>query len=501
MFTKLINYIVMASLLFSTTLFPATQAYAAACSVNSSSSSCYTKQIGTTTVRVPRLAWTTLGTWKPDIGWVPAGLATAQIGSEGQRAVVTNNVIAQVLGLPSDMITQAVSMFAGSPPLVVARYNQSSALLKIDVIRTVKSPSGDYTVYMSSFGPEQGEMWKVARAFLSSTEYASESTAGINPFEVFKGADDNFHNISFEGAQVAVGHAMRHYGTDKGIIVGVTPRMSQEQKKSGNMFRKKITTIIKGFAKPEWYLAGLPSAIPDGVSAAICVANEDPCQKHHIAASGIAVKQYVGGNMPGQEDQLYHWQQTKSGFTFLTFAIFAFFLSFAAFSLTGTGAGWMSSLATSPTYGLGITGLNAATVGLLDGIGYLIGGAVMQGGSPTDIQSGYMGKKLSTGSLSPSGASDEHSRGLMANINCSHIDLGSANSANCTAVPASKVQQGLSGYVQAYQGECPAGLTASECTANGYSNKGFVPRADEYVEHNAVLFSKEFGKPTGLVDY
>lgn len=65
---------------------------------------------------------------------------------------------------------------------------------------------------------------------------------------------------------------MRHYGAMFGFIAVSQSRTTQTQSTSGGFLKKKVTTTVKGWVKPEWYVATPVELQQESAqTAAICV--------------------------------------------------------------------------------------------------------------------------------------------------------------------------------------------------------------------------------------
>lgn len=187
---------------------------------------------------------------------------------------------------------------------------------------------------------------------------------------------------------------MRHYGGMLGFIAVSQSRISQDVKNGGSMFKKKTTITVKGWVKPEWFVATPVEMQQEGaLTSAICVsatATTTPTSvcdaPEHVAISGISITQWKGGNMPMDEEMVYQWIQTKSSFTIIFFAIILAVLTWGiALALTAAAPTMMASVLTT-------TGLGSAGLGIVAGIGYAVASTAMHsGGGLTQAQSGFFG--------------------------------------------------------------------------------------------------------------
>src|SRR5574340_353226 len=447
-------------LVFMSLMVPAQQAAAAGCLLSDYATyvgknpDCATVNVGTEKVTYPRLKWTL----RSEIAIKPAPGEKGLSFEAGDRKIVLNNRAAQALNLLGADVSSLLAKYSKNAPIVFARYSPSTADLRIDAFKIEKLANGKVGVYSATFGPHQGDMWKVSQAYLSPSERLS-GAVGLNPFEQFKGADDVFHGIAMDGVQVAMGHAMRYFNAAVGFLASADMRFDQRKETSGGWLKKKTKYIVEGFAKPHWYVATPASFQPFGTTTAICaVKGEANCQTEHIAPSLIALSEFQGGNMPMTEDMLYHWEQTKSGFTFLSFIIMAFVVAYAtALLFNGT---MLSTLVNAAT-GLPVGGSPLAIASFEAGV-YAGGSLIVSGGGAlTGVQQGYYGKIGSDGSFAPPEASNEHQAGL--------------NSAVKTRQTEADITAGMTGVVQLEQST--------------------APHPGDYTEFNSIRYSLENGAP------
>lgn len=263
---------------------------------------------------------------------------------------------------------------------------------------------------------------------------------------------------------------MRHYGGMLGFIAVSQSRISQDVKNGGSMFKKKTTITVKGWVKPEWFVATPVEMQQEGaLTSAICVsatATTTPTSvcdaPEHVAISGISITQWKGGNMPMDEEMVYRWIQTKSSFTIIFFAIILAVLTWGIASALMAGAGVTT-----------VGGFTAAGLGTIAGVGYAIASTAMHsGGGLTQAQAGLFGAtgngvmQVNLSSLSV------QSQGLAEGVRNKHIQ--SAQGYNMTA------SQRL------YKGSCPEDKTVAECWGLGL-DAGQMWRGDAYQEVNMTL--------------
>jgi hypothetical protein len=228
---------------------------------------------------------------------------------------------------------------------------------------------------------------------------------------------------------------------------------------------------------------------PRGVrGAAICldeVQKFDDCAPHHVARAGISALPWKGGNMPDSkafEQKLYHWEDTQSGFTVLTFAIVSGLLVFAgAMALAGELAGGATSIASSG--GAAVFGSSlgdSALAGVMSAGGYLGVTDVMHPGSILDQQHQFLGSTTGTGELQPIKPQSEHSAALLQAARALQI--------------ANPLKKDLSGVQEMYQGNCDESWTVEQCLKKRL-RPGHSHRPDSYIELNGVLTSKQNGPP------
>lgn len=419
----------------------------------------------------------------------------------GERWITLGREEAGMLGLSPERISDLGRRFQGAPPIVFARYSPENAQLRVNVVKMERGVDGVVRVWISDFTPHHGERWRWStRRYLTEAEEGNPDMPGRNPFRAFLApapgggvqpenystlyckspgfkwnglcTDPIFYRISWAGAQVAVGHAMRHYKAPIAFIAVPQNRFEQRVTKSGGALRKKVKYEIDGYSKPRWFVATPKELQPRGTHAQICVLpGASSCPDIRlVATSGVLVEEWKGGTMPANEDHLYHWEQTKKSWTVLAFALFTAVLTAAAW-----GAGLGSLFTTGWGAAAGGANISAYTAGAIAGATYAAGSIVSTGGSPTSAQDGYLGA-TDSGTMTPPSPGDEHSAGLAQKIQNRLIeaDLGAS----------------LTGVRSLYRGACPEGYTAAQCHAAGL-DPGAMPRPDGYNEHNNVLWMRE----------
>jgi hypothetical protein len=427
-------------------------------------SPCVTVPVGAgAAVRYPRLAWAPIaearqfGPGDHDIRLI-----------QGDATQVLNDAAARALGLRGADITRVPHPFGANAPLVFARYVPGSNELRIDAIRIERSPTGVVRVAQALFGPHHGDHWAAYGKYLSAAERIAGRTTGINPFARFADPkDDIFHRIGPDGMLVAVGHAMRHLGATLGLIAVTDLRFQQREIDDGGLLTTKTTYIIDGYAKPDWWIASPLQVQTLGKSdTAICVGSEDPanCLPHHVATAGISVMRWQGGNMPATEDHLYHWQDTKSGFSVLGMAVLTGLLVFAGAYVFGpqiAGGGF------SVTAGEGAATVleSAAQLGLASSGAYIAGSDVLHPGSIFDIQQGFLGNTISRGDAHPMSGNSAPAAALQQSARNLQINT--------------KLNAGLTSVQVIYKGRCAETSALRDC-ASSRQEAGIVPRSDTY---------------------
>lgn len=372
-----------------------------------------------------------------------------------------------------------MARFPANSAYIFAAFSPENAQLRIEVHRIEKRPDGVIYIDQADFTPWHGEKWKAAGNYRTALEEGI-GVAGYNPFENFKGAsvaDSTFNNIGWSGVQVAVGHAMRHYGAMLGFVAVSQSRTTQETKTGGNAFKKKVTTTVKGWVKPQWFVATPVEMQQEGAQvAAICVSAaqtttgttscDDPA---HVAISGIAITEWKGGNMPADEEQIYQWSQTQSLFTVLFFTLVIGLLTWGlATALTGTAG--LTTSASSVGQGLGLGG---GTFGLAAGAGYAVAStALHSGGGLTQAQSGLFGTTGNGVIKVDLSALSVQSQGLAQGIQNRHIKSAQGHN--------------LAGSQKLFKGTCAEDKTVAECWGLGL-DAGQMWRGDTYQEVNMTL--------------
>lgn len=391
-------------------------------------------------------------------------------------------------GMGANDVSDVVKRFPSNSAYVFAAYSPENAELHVEVHKVERTPDGMVRTYVADFTPWHGERWKAFGTYRTPAENLA-GVAGHNPFGNFQGADVTdplFHKISFSGAQVVVGHAMRHYGAVMGFLAPSQNRFDVKSSTSGGMFQKKTKTTVAGYTSiRDWYVATPIDLQSDGaITAGICVlpssAADDTCDApEHVATAGVMFTKWSGGNMPGagQEEKIYEWTQTKKSFTV------AFFAVVIAVVTMGAGLVLMGPAAGMATAGTAVGGSTLVSVGsgaiLNLGAAAFVGysalatsGVLGGGGSLTSSQRQVFGT-TGNGVVEVDPAADgEHSAGLAAGIHNRHIAPTQGNN--------------LNGMELLWNGTCPENQTVAQCRAAGL-DPGMMWRPDTYKDYNTTL--------------
>lgn len=409
---------------------------------------------------------------------------------DGERWITNAREEVGMRGVPSDQISSRIAAMPKTASYVFGMYAPDTAELIIEVHKVEKTPDGKLVVYRGDYTPHHGEFNRWKRDYMTPGEASDPTAVGHNPFAQFcsngncsdyasvNKADKVFHNVSWEAVGVAIGAAMKASDAHVGYIASTQTRLTQEVKKSGGAFKKKVKVTIKGFAKPQWFVATPLEVQPEGGVSSICVTNTGSANargttstcdsKYHLVTSGVSVMAWPGGNMPQTEELLYNYVYKKSSFTVLAFTILTFALTWGVASAFATAMG-------NAAGGVFSTGLQPLTIGAI-GAGVYAGTATLQGAGITSAQAGWAGS-TGNGVLKPNqGSLDRHNRGLNQAIHNKQI--------------VSRVGTGLQGVQTLYRGDCPEDWTAQMCRDDG-RDPGSMHRTDSYRESNIVLMLRE----------
>lgn len=396
---------------------------------------------------------------------------------DGQRWITHARENVGRAGVSSDEISKRIEMFPKTSSYVFAMYSPELAELVIEIQKIEKTPDGKLAVYRADYTPWHGEVHKWKRDYMTPAEKSDPTQLGNNPFESFKGAartDRVFHNVEWSAVGVAVGHAMRYADAHIGYVASDKSRFTQRVKKSGGALKKKVKVYVDGYVKPQWFVATPMEVQPDGGMSYICVKNVGTANSagstsgcdapEHVAASGVSIVEWSGGNMPEIEEKVYAYVYKKSSLTVIAFAIITAIVTWGLATALVTA---MGPVAAGSFLGSISPGLAAAV-----GAGVYAGVAALQGGGITSAQASYAGE-TGNGVLKPnSSAWDEHQRGLNQGIRNKQI--------------TSRQGTGLEGVKGLYSGSCPEGRTVSECKGAGL-DPGTMHRPDSYQEANVTL--------------
>lgn len=397
---------------------------------------------------------------------------------EGERWITNGREDIGKAGISSAQMSSRIDAFPKTAAFVFAAYSPESAELVIEMQKIEKTPLGQIVVYRGDFTPHHGEFWRWKRDFLTPVEASDITRVGYNPFQNFRGAitDPVFHNCDWKCANVAIGFAMRYSQAHVAWVASDKTRFTQSTKKSGGFIKKKVTTYIDAYAKPQWFVATAVELQPEGGMHSICVVNTgvatngttSTCDRtEHMATSGISMVEWTGGNMPDTEEKVYSYVHSKSSFTVIAFTILTFAVTWGLASALSGVVGMGAAAASSS--------LSALQVGLI-GAGIYAGVAVLGGASLTTAQAGWAGS-TGNGVLTPDyGSMDQHQQRLVQGVKNKQVN--------------SRVGTGLAGVKQLYSGNCAENYTSAQCKAAGL-DPGAMRRPDTYIESNTTLQMRE----------
>lgn len=345
---------------------------------------------------------------------------------------------ALVPGLTADKMSTLMQLPKREATMIFARYVPQENQLVINAVRVEEGRDGYMYLLETYFTPYSGENWAASRAFLTADERQDIYRAGRNPFEAFKGTDrtdPKFMRIGWDGAMVAVGLAMKHFRSMYSVISVQNLRMAQKVESSGSFLRKKTTIKIDGYAQPTWFI-GLPTTVQNwGTAAAICVVpmatSTDPdtgetigqsCPDEKLVAfSGVSFDQWDGGMLPGAEEHIYHWQETKRGFTVLFFTALvmaaAFFVGPQIYAAVQTG-GFAGGAAVGSAVEIG-----GGAAALYSGAAYA-GGTLLTTSGPaslTSVKQGMFGT-VGDGTRFNTGPTSQQTKEASAELTRRHVD-------------------------------------------------------------------------------
>lgn len=433
-----------------------------------------------------------------DYAWLDALTSPGNLVSSMDNLTVNSKeVLERSQGkVTASQLVKSFETLAVSAPMVIGQFDPANATLRIDIVKAQKklSPDGESSLVLGAaqFTPEFGKHWEFARTYATDSQRLS-GEMGQNPFVNFPSNTEGlFTKTGLAAVQVIMGHAMRFAGANIGVLSVNVHRMDVSNSTSGNMFKKKVTTTIRGMVKPLWYLV-TPSNVGFDSSAGsikqeavICISTASPCPESSVVPSMVSMQEVSGDDFESFEQEVYRHTQSESGLTLLSGILIAGLFSFASASLLSTGSGgFFSSIAAEGFPSLGITGLNltsggssllgsAAQGALIDGIAYGAGAFVFNGAdSLTDIQK----SSILIGDVKD---------GTISQATFSGHEANAVNNLKTYSSTSPLTANKLEAEKSVYFGGCAAGMAGLDCAAE----KGLLPRVDRYsekesFEHNA----------------
>lgn len=471
-----------------------TDAYGA---MSGTSEGCGAADFGGTPVAFAKMQWETLGEVDALPQEITESLAEPSYEEQDVLAHRSGAILADSGVSKADMMA-SVQAFPTNIPIVMARYDPTEMYLQIDVYKVVKAQGKSYLMH-SLFTPYQGDQWKAAGAYLSPDVRRAGLTPGVNPFESFKATGDNrFVNITFAGAQVAVGHAMRSLQAPFGVMAVAQQDFKTFKKKSGGAFRKKITVWVNGYGYNKWYVAApvqFAGRTADAPMARFCATDPTKttdCPMYEVATSGVTFEEFKGGTLNGSRELIGEvYRKSKSGFGFLAIIAFVFVTSFifaaigpAMPGLAGAGSGAATGMsggvfgAISNT--LGFSSFQTALGAAAFETAVFTGVSMLGGASFGDVYTGGTNFGLKADVMKGFDIADNR------DMSKEQKKLTNMMRPRVTG----EVTNGLAGFKSTFYGSCGPGTTQEAC---GTRSSGFIARQDLLIEHNSVQFFRDTG--------
>lgn len=486
---KIVGHVVSAAMLF-TSFAPVAQAQSFPClgvvANTGLDDRCAAVDVGGIPVAYPKLQWT----------WVSALPVSAGNSSSGiipkDEAVALGNRAALVLGIKPEQLANSVSVAPANVPYVVARYDNNKALLRIDIFKLEKGMKDGVPragVLQAMFTPAHGDHWKANRSYISPDAVKYGLSPGVNPFQAFaQPGDDLFHNISFNSAQVAVGHAMRLVGAPFAVLTVPDVTLTQQKKSKRSGFKKTVTLTTTAHSRTRWFVAQPTDTLGRSTSmtsAAFCV-NSDAvgpdgkvtCPSYAMAVAGVSFEEFEGGTFNSDVERQVIDVQKKSGYSFGSFlgAVVGVLALASLGPIGGLGAlaigftsdsDWKNkTLASNAPVVESTTAMNSAAPTKV----LKVGGASLNAQYPEAYN-----VPLPSRSYAPTAPSNKIA-GIVTNMT--------------TSVTTQSFVAGTSPTFKSFSttilGGCPASALSGQC-----GTPGIIPRADQYLDSNVARIVRD----------
>lgn len=498
---------------------------------------CSARTIGSTVVGVPKLDWKRLSDSE-----LQRVVSNSTMSLSGKETALTGNRSALALGMDSNKVVAALQTMPTNVPFVVGKYDPLNATFRIDVLkveRYVENGVSKVGLYAAEFTPEHGDIWKAARYYITPTERASGTVVGRNPFVAYDQGDSLFHDISIQGAKVALGHAMRYVGAPTSLLMTFDTKIDVRTESGGNAFVKKTTYIYEGHVTPKWYI-GQPISVlryeTAEVPATICTTDIDAtsgdCPIYATASAGVAFENFSGGMLDNTTETHELKRATQRGLTALGAIAVAVLASYAmttmynmavAASTGGTAvpaAGAAGTVSTGSTAAAGTTaaaGSTAATasvpLGTFGNIGQSLGWVTSSTTMAQSVAIEAIGN-ASIGIMGGGTLGSTYERGPENMLGIARVQRGksAAVTEELPGILRTKIapqSQGsmingmaggtgnasantgqLVGYAKTIQGSCDPALPLKACREAGAA-AGVAIRVDQYTQQNIAGFIKD----------
>jgi hypothetical protein len=216
----------------------------------------------------------------------------------GDSATVRNDDGALVVNYAAGRTAESFAQFAGRTPIIWARYNPGEGIGHILVTTSIRRPDAGTEIRIIPFRPSEGTRFAAGGAGKRITYFG-----GVNPFQQFNGANDEyFRGINFTAFLAAAGLVMRSTSASVAFVYYPALTPAQTVTMSGSA-ASWSTTGSATFAMQGRWLLGLQGEAGDrrGFVPAYRVLNCDPAidTRNRCVVKGFAsFVPWDFGNLP-----------------------------------------------------------------------------------------------------------------------------------------------------------------------------------------------------------
>lgn len=283
-------------------------------------------------------------------------------------------------------------------PLVISAFDPANDIGTILLVESKRHSDGSATLYMRFVGPRYFDNI-ASGGSLTDVQYQTMiEVFGNNPADGNRTGgrfDHSFTSINANALMTLSGIVMQRHGGTLGLHTNYNPDVRTWETKSGNAFRKKITTHIAVDLHPDWMMLVPKGQVEGGFHPIFTIENDGETVLVNGGITALQVADFAS-SFPLDEFQIYYDSMTKTAWTGLTLVLVTFVVAFAtagAGAFAGIGFGGLTPLQVAAISAGAVGGVSAVSGTLDEGVTTSLGNIPSVTNNPSDLSYSDFGNR------------------------------------------------------------------------------------------------------------